>query len=82
MQTKDEIFQVLAEILSQEFEIPRDEINLDSNLYSDLQLDSIDAVDLVVRLKEITGKKIDPEAFKAVRTLQHVVDETYKLLHG
>jgi acyl carrier protein len=42
--------------------------NLDSNLASDLDVDSIDAVDLVVKIKELTGKQVQPEDFKAVRT--------------
>lgn len=50
------------------------------SLYDELDLDSIDAVDLVVKLRETTGKKIDPEAFKQVRTISDVVDEMEKLL--
>lgn len=48
--------------------------------YQDLDLDSIDAVDLVVKLREITGKKIEPDAFKQVRTVQDVVNEVEKLV--
>jgi acyl carrier protein len=51
-------------------------------LYEDLDLDSIDAVDLVVKLRAITGKKIDPEAFKKVRTVEDVVIEVEKLVNG
>jgi acyl carrier protein len=39
-------------------------------------------VDLVVKLREITGKKISPDAFKAVRTVEDVVEEVYKLVHS
>ncbi|TLL73358.1 acyl carrier protein, partial [Acinetobacter baumannii] len=45
----------------------------DSNLYSDLDVDSIDAVDLVVKIKELTGKQVKPEDFKNVRTVLDVV---------
>ena len=55
-------------------------ISLDAHLYQDLDLDSIDAVDLVVKLREITGKKIEPDAFKQVRTVQDVVNEVEKLV--
>lgn len=82
MQTKEEIYAQLEEILQEDFEIDAEDINLDANLYQDLDLDSIDAVDLVVKLREITGKKISPDAFKAVRTVSDVVDEVYKLIHG
>lgn len=81
MQTKEEIYAELEHILSEDFEIDAEAIKLDANLYQDLDLDSIDAVDLVVKLRELTGKKISPDAFKAVRTVSDVVDEVYKLVH-
>lgn len=81
MQTREEIYTELEHILSEDFEIDAEAIKLDANLYQDLDLDSIDAVDLVVKLRELTGKKISPDAFKAVRTVSDVVDEVYKLVH-
>ena len=47
---------------------------MDANLYEELEIDSIDAVDLLVQLKEVTGKKIAPEAFREVRTIGDVLD--------
>jgi len=82
MKTKDEVYARLVQILEEDFEIESDDIFLDANLYQDLDLDSIDAVDLVVKLREITGKKISPDAFKAVRTVEDVVEEVYKLVHS
>ena len=80
MKTAADIYNVLQGILVDEFEIDADDISLDAHLYQDLDLDSIDAVDLVVKLREITGKKIEPDAFKQVRTVQDVVNEVEKLL--
>jgi len=80
MKTAAEIYDVLHGILENEFEIDAEDISLEANLYEDLDLDSIDAVDLVVNLREITGKKIEPDAFKQVRTVQDVVSEIEKLV--
>ena len=80
MKTAAEIYDVLHGILENEFEIDAEDIPLEANLYEDLDLDSIDAVDLVVKLREITGKKIEPDAFKQVRTVQDVVSEIEKLV--
>jgi len=80
MQTKEDIFNTLRDILSKDFEINADKASLHAHLYEDLGLDSIDAVDLIVRLQELTGKRIQPEQFKQVRTIQHVVDAVYVLL--
>ncbi len=76
---KDIIFQKLKESLVELFEVPEDKINPGAKLDQDLDLDSIDAIDLIVKLQEITGRKIKPEEFKTVRTVQDVVDRVYDL---
>jgi len=78
--TKDEIFEQIKGVLEELFEVDKSEVALSSHLYDDLDLDSIDAVDLVIKLKEITGKMATPEEFKAVRTVGDVVDIIYNLL--
>jgi len=64
----------LTTVLEQDFEIEPAAIVASARLYEDLGLDSIDAVDLVVRLREITGKKVPPEQFKTVATVGDVVE--------
>ncbi len=78
--TKEDIYPILVDMLQEMFELDRSKITLDANLYSDLDIDSIDAVDLVVRLKELTGKRMQPEVFKGVRTVQDVVNALTALL--
>jgi len=80
MASREAIFDQLVDILVEDFEIEKELITEEATLYEQLDLDSIDAVDLVVKLKTLTGKKIDPEAFKQVRTIKDVVDEMEKLL--
>ncbi|ALV92750.1 MULTISPECIES: acyl carrier protein [Pantoea] len=82
MMNKDEIYQEVASLLTSLFEIDADDIRPDARLYEDLELDSIDAVDMVVHLQKRTGRKIKPEAFRAVRTVQDVVDAVYQLMHN
>ena len=69
----EELLEQLTSILSEEFEIDAESINAEANLYEDLGIDSIDAVDLIVRLRELTGKRVPPEEFKTVRTVGDVV---------
>jgi acyl carrier protein len=73
MLSRDDILARLRVILVEMFEIPLKRVTLDARLYEDLDLDSIDAVDLIVKLGELTGRKISPEAFKSVRTVDDVV---------
>ncbi len=72
--TREDIFQRVSRELQALFELSEEEITLQARLYEDLDLDSIDAVDLVVRLQEIMKKRIKPEQFKKVRTVADIVD--------
>jgi acyl carrier protein len=78
--SKDELFEEIKKVLVDTFEMKAEDISPKANLYTDLDLDSIDAVDLIVTLQEMTGKKVDPESFKLIRTVQDVTDAVYKLI--
>ncbi len=71
---REEIYAWLVNILHEMFELDKAKITLDANLYTDLDIDSIDAVDIAVKLKQLTGKRLQPEVFKSVRTVRDVVD--------
>jgi acyl carrier protein len=76
---KELILGKLKTFLVDLFEVPEKDITLEARLSEDLDLDSIDAVDLVVKLQELTGQRIKPDEFKSVRTVQDVVDRVYEL---
>lgn len=78
--SRDEIHAWIADTLHEMFEIDKATITPQSNLYTDLDIDSIDAVDLAVKLKEFTGKRLSPEIFKTVRTVEDVVNAVTDLL--
>ena len=78
--SREEIFEKLKTILVDDFEIAPEKLTLDANLFEDLELDSIDAVDLAVKLQEFTEKKISPENFKQIRTVNDVVSAIEELI--
>lgn len=80
MLSRDEVYTRLAYYLTEMFEVPAEDIRPEAKLYDDLGLDSIDAVDLLVKLQEITGRKISPAMFKKVRTVDDVVNQVCVLL--
>lgn len=80
MKTRDQVFEHLRTVLVELFEIDAHKITMEANLYEDLDIDSIDAVDLVLKLKEYTGQKIQPQQFKHVRTAGDVVDAVMEIL--
>ncbi len=78
--TKEEIYEELKNILIDDFEIDEDKIVPEANLFEDLEFDSIDAVDLAVRLQDFTKQKISPENFKQIKTINDVVEAVDGLL--
>ncbi len=78
--TKEQIFDKLKDILTDDFEIESEKLVPEASLFEDLELDSIDAVDLAVKLQEFAGKKIPPENFKQIKTISDVVDAVEELL--
>jgi len=80
--SRDEIFLQVKAYMVGLFDVSQDEITLDSNLQTDLDLDSIDAVDLIVKVQEFIGQKIKPDEFKTVRTVGDVVDRIYDLTNA
>lgn len=72
--TKTEIYEKIAQTLQELFEIPSTKIKPEARLYEDLDIDSIDAVDLIVKMRQATGKRLEPEMFKTVRTIEDVVN--------
>ena len=80
MHTKESIYQFLKEVIVELSEVDAEVISAESRLYEDLDIDSIDAVDMIVKLKQLTNKRIEPAEFKNVRTVQDVIDAVYALV--
>jgi acyl carrier protein len=78
--SKTEIHTWVADTLHAMFEIDHSAVTAQANLYTDLDIDSIDVVDLAVKLKELTGKRLSPEVFKTIRTVENLVDAIADLL--
>ena len=78
--TQTQILSRLRELLADTFEIDPSRVTPEADLYRDLDLDSIDAVDLANKLQEMTGKRIKPDEFRSVRTVNDVMVAVDRLL--
>jgi acyl carrier protein len=76
----EQILVNLKKILEESFEISPERVIPEANLFEELELDSIDAVDLAIKLQQMTGKRIKPEDFKTVRTVGDVVNTVKQLM--
>lgn len=74
LMSKDEIFERVRGAMVELFELDAAAITLDAHLIEDLELDSIDAIDMAARLQELTGRRVPEDALKAIRTIADVVD--------
>lgn len=72
--SREEIFARLREILSDSFELDSAKIQVSSTLYEELDLDSIDAIDIFTQLREMTGRRPDPADARKVRTVEELID--------
>lgn len=78
--SKEEIFNKICDLLENDFECPRDKLKPETKMFEDLDLDSIDAVDLIVRLQKMTETKVQPEEFKQIRTLWDITEVIYNII--
>ncbi|MGH1346097.1 MAG: acyl carrier protein [Nannocystales bacterium] len=71
---KTEVFALLANKMAEMFEVEQSSIAPQTHLFKDLDLDSIDAIDLAVHLQEYTGKKVEEESLRELKTVDDVVE--------
>jgi acyl carrier protein len=72
--TEHQLQACVIDLLGEMFELDKSTLSASSNLYTDLDIDSIDAVDLAVKLRQMTAKRLQPDVFRTTRTIGDVVD--------
>jgi acyl carrier protein len=77
---RQHLLETLAATMNELFETPRSAVVPEARLYEELDLDSIDAIDLVMKIQTMTGQQISPQDFKHVRTVGDVLDCIEKML--
>ena len=75
---KNEIFLTLKNTMVELFDLEPEQITLETK-FQDLDIDSIDFIDLAAKIHQITNKRVNPDDFKKVRTMQELVDTAHQL---
>ncbi|MET0287527.1 MAG: acyl carrier protein [Polyangiales bacterium] len=78
--TRDEIYASIRATLVDSFEIPSERVTLEASLMDDLELDSIDAIDMAVQIQEMTGVRVEEDQLRKLRTVGDTVDLVQHLL--
>jgi acyl carrier protein len=73
MQSHDDIFIRIRTTLVKLFQLKPADVTMESRLFEDLEIDSIDVVDLMDEVQQFTGKKVTAEDFRSVRTVGDLV---------
>ena len=82
MQSQDQILERIRQTLVELFELDSARITPEARLYEDLEIDSIDVVDLMDEVQKHTGRKVTPEDFRSVRTVNDLASVVQRLLHA
>jgi acyl carrier protein len=77
---RDEIYERIRTTLIESFEIPSERVTLSATLMEDLELDSIDAIDMAVHIQEMTNVRVDEQDLRKLRTVGDTVELVVALL--
>lgn len=78
--TKEDIFQHIVDIMQEQFDIDPTHVTMEAKLREDLDIDSIDAVNLIIELKSLTGRKLPVENLFEIQCVDDVVNAVFKML--
>ena len=76
---KAEVIEKINHTFIENFEIEPERLTKETKLFEDLELDSLDAVDMIVHMEQNLGIKVDIQKFSTVRTLDDVYKMAYEL---
>lgn len=79
--TKDYVYQYIIRILQEQFDLDPAAMNAETDLRADLDIDSIDAVNILIELKSLTSKKVAIENFHQIKTIGDLTDAVFNLLN-
>lgn len=80
--TEQEVFEFIKNVLVEYFEIDADKITMEAKLVDDLDIDSIDAIDMMSYIKKETGREVEPSQFKEVKTIGDIINIIMKQMNG
>ena len=78
--SKEEIYSRVRDTIADMFDLDPRRIERSPLLVDDLDFDSIDLLNMIIKLESILGKKVRPEQLEHVRTIADLVDALDLLL--
>lgn len=79
--TKEYVYQHITRILQEQFDLDPASMTPETDLRADLDIDSIDAVNILIELKSLTSKKVAIENFHQIKTIGDLTDAVFNLLN-
>jgi len=79
--TKEYVYQYITRILQEQFDLDPESMTPETDLRADLDIDSIDAVNILIELKSLTSKKVAIENFHQIKTIGDLTDAVFNLLN-
>lgn len=82
MTSLEEVDRQVREVLITTFNLSREAVTPEATLFQDLDLDSLDAIDLAVKLEIETGLKLAETEFRSIRTVKDVVETIHRKMEA
>jgi acyl carrier protein len=80
--SREDVFRYIQRTMVESFELEPDQVTQHATLIDDLGLDSIDAIDMAVKIQEYTGRRVAEEELRSLRTVADAVDLVQRLVHS
>lgn len=71
---EEKILVELKKVLIDEFEVDEEKITPNASFYEDLELDSLDAIDLIVTMNNVYNIDVDNKSMEEILTIQQLID--------
>ena len=78
--SKEEIFEKIKKVLIEDFEIDESKISLNSDIFEDLELDSLDIIDFTVALEKVFDIRLKEEKSERMRTIKDIIEFVFNKL--
>ncbi len=74
----ENVEEIIKDCIADIIVVDKSEVNLDTNLHNDLGVDSLDLMEIIVRVERDLDIRVSNEDAESIRTVKDLIDVTKK----